>query len=314
MPDLDQPELAALAAQATVAPSFEALLRRARRRRRTAVLGAGLAVTLVAVGGAFGAAGLRTEAGPVGPSATSPPVTSSPTTDPSTPTETTPSSVPKWIPTSGACPTTHLEGLPAGSGCASLGRGDFDGDGSMDLVVAFAYPLDAKGFAQGWYVRFIPGGPARSPLSMRLPVTQTNMRIEAVVDVNRDGRDDALLDYQDGATTNDLEIVTVSRGHLDRMGGPEGVPFGFTLGGSVEQGSGARCRLDKGIPEVVDLGYFERSGAFRRFENIYRWHGTSLMLVDQEVARIAEADVGKYSQFHCFGLDWPVNVPAVRAR
>jgi len=281
-----------------------------------AVIGAGLAVAGVAAGVVTAVGTVDEGQSPVAPTPTTHHATTAPTTpvNPTTPPTTTPSPPVQTIPSYGPCPPSKLAQLPRNSGCASLVRGDFDGDGASDTLLGYAHPLDAKGWAKQWHVRFIPGATARASRNMRLPLTQTNLRIVAVLDVNRDGRDDALLDYQDGATTNFLEIAVVSGGHLFLVSGPGGAPFSFGIGGSVLQGSGGGCRAAKGVPEIFDTGYFERGGSFHSLENVYHWRGLTLHRAGYPLGRIDQADIARLSAFHCFGVRWPHGVPPTHAR
>jgi len=298
MPDLNQPDIANKAAQAAIAPEFDSLVRRARRRRRTAIIGTGLAVAAVATGVFSVVGATRDTTAPVVPAPSTQRVTSPSLTPPTTP---TPSK--QTVPVSGPCPLTSLRQLPKGSGCASLAHGDFDGDGLRDTLFVYANPLDSEAIAEKWHVRLALASGAVKNSTLPLPRDGSNLEVVGAANPDRNARDDAFIVLHRGASDDFIGIFSVVGERLTQLRGPDGRPFEIDHGGSVLFGSGLLCPAPHARPELVTTGFgFDHQGAWLWQRTIFSWQGWRLVQVTQEhgttTARKAEA----YRRFDCLGL------------
>lgn len=309
--DLDQPEIADTAARAASAPDFTYLVRRARRRRRRAVVGAGLTAAAVVTAAAAVAGSTPSGQSPVAPPAThqitKPATSSPPTTPPAGPTQPT-----STVPSSGACPAGRLPQLPPHSGCASLLRADFDGDGADDLFVVYRNPIDVPD--SPWYALLVPRHGPRQVLELSGDNGFTHMRAVASTDVNQDGADDAIIVTSEGASASFLGIVTDVDDRLTLTAEVGGKPFDIGFGSVVLSGTGATCRSVSGHPVVVQTGYAEYGGHWHFFTRAYRWQGGAVVAGELRKGLTTAGAAPSYAEFHCFGVDWTQIVPPVRAR
>jgi predicted phosphodiesterase len=188
--------------------------------------------------------------------------------------------------------------------------GDFDGDGSSDLV-----SLSRAG--DRWAIALeLSGGTTRST---PLPVTDgfTRPQLVGATDADGDGDDEVFVNVADhvyhGGTTSVLGLYSLRDDRLVRVTDARGRPLDMPVGGVSYFGDGIECRDDDadGTPEIGLLSVSNAGGLRSRWvEQVYAWRGDDLKLIrttNGALRRegITDPRILRFYQLHCGRLDPP---------
>lgn len=317
MADRDQPEVAHPAAAAARPPDFDDLVRRARRVRRTTVAGAALAVAAVFGGAAVATQGFDDSApAPTPPARTGPalpdsPATATPTATTTTTTPTIPTTTASALPSDGACPPTSLPELPRGAGCATLVRGVVDGDANADRIIVYAAPLDASGQALGWHLRIELAAGTVVTRSIAVADRSTNLAVVGAADADGDGRDEVLVLLHRGAATDCVGLFRLAGDrHIARVQTSDGHPFAWSLGATVDAGSGGACTSLSRRPALGTSSYWHGGGKWHWRTTSYRWKDGALVKAAVDHGLTTEGGVASYTRLTCGRVAFDQLVPA----
>ncbi|MFN2588016.1 MAG: metallophosphoesterase family protein [Actinomycetota bacterium] len=197
-------------------------------------------------------------------------------------------------------------GADDGTPGASSVAGDFDGDGSGDV-------LYLAGNGQRWELRLelASGAVGTYPLTVD---DFTRPQLVGVTDADADGDDEAFVNVLDhvyhGGTTSVLELFAW-RGELAPVTDRRGRAFELPVGGVSNFGEGVECRDVAGdaTPELQLLRIDSASSARSRWiEKVYRWRATGLELVRTARGTLrrrgfTDPRVYRFYELHCGRLD-----------
>jgi len=171
--------------------------------------------------------------------------------------------------------------LPKPSACISRARGNFDGADSNEEFVVYAVPCPGCSPKQGpeWRWRLYRAGKLLidSSLSAVLPVFEP--AVLSASDVNGDGRDEALLRVEHGASTVFLTFVQVSASGLVAAT-VDGHVAMFATQGSVTHIGAIACLHNPPGLEVYSMTAFPPASPSFIVVN-YRWQGMKLVKVGE---------------------------------
>jgi hypothetical protein len=189
----------------------------------------------------------------------------------------------------GPCPRVSDPRVPAGSGCAFVVQGDLDGDRRPDSLFSYAV-LGAGGRATSWFLRAVLASGRASSLEVPQP---SQLEVLGMADVNGDGRQEALVQLDRGASTSFVGIYALDERQALVPVTEEGDgPLRFGLNGSVTHGDGGGCAAGPdGKPRLV-IRSVERTneGPYDSVEKTYTWNGTTVHLVGTQRGVIDAAD------------------------
>ncbi len=136
--------------------------------------------------------------------------------------------------------------------CVTSAQGDLDGDGRTDTISVFAWPLDRQRYPLAWHIEADTAHGTRSTRTIGGGTPPGSYpKIIGLFDANGDGRDEAFVRVDGGATNDVVELFFVLGGRLQPVQevGPFGSrTFSFMVGGSIFEGSGAQCTAPSGQP------------------------------------------------------------------
>ena len=189
----------------------------------------------------------------------------------------------------GPCPRATDPRIPAGSGCAFVVQGDLDGDRRPDLLFSYA-ALGASGRARSWFLRAVLASGRATSLEVPQP---SQLEVLGMADVNGDGRQEGLVQLDQGASTSFVGIYTLDgRRALVPVTEDGDGPLRFGLNGSVTHGDGGGCATGTdGKPRLV-IRSVERTneGPYDAVVKTYTWDGTSVRLAGTERGVIDAGD------------------------
>lgn len=196
--------------------------------------------------------------------------------------------------------------IPAGSGCAFLVQGDLDGDRRSDMVLSYA-TLGPDGRARSWHLRAVLASGPASTVEVQEPY---QLEVVAAEDLDADGRQEALVRVDQGASTSFFGIYTLDgRRHLVPVTEDGRAPLRFGVNGSVTHGDGGGCVTGPdGKPRLVIRSAESVDGAtFESVEKTYAWNGTTVHLAGTRTGTIEgpgtsgqlPPDLQAYYQFTC---------------
>ncbi|MGH2703847.1 MAG: hypothetical protein ACRDJ4_01750 [Actinomycetota bacterium] len=198
-----------------------------------------------------------------------------------TPTEVTP---PRVLPFDDGepCPRSDDDRLPAGAGCLSAVTGDLDGDHHGDLFVVFA-TLDGSRRPTRWLARAITAVGDRADVTLvdGSGAAQRVPRTSGAADADGDGREEAFVNVERGASTQFLEVLALEAGRLVAVEEHGRGRLRIAVGGTVTHGDGGECvDVDgDGRPELVLASATTSDGStYRVEERVLRWSGREVSL------------------------------------
>jgi hypothetical protein len=205
--------------------------------------------------------------------------------------------------------------LPVEMTCVEVVRRDLDGDGWPDALVILA---DAKslepGGGEGWRVRVALATGATYEVGFAAePTLSGRSMIRGFVDVDRDGRDEALIELGRGASTEMIGVFGLGRSGLTQATYQDGTKARLLFAGSVRHGAAVECRSQAGRAELVMRGIsnYTADDQWDWSESVYTWSAKVLVLSSQRKGSIKVAhpfdpppNEEAYWSFRCFGLNF----------
>ncbi|HEV8469279.1 MAG TPA: hypothetical protein VGR46_06690 [Candidatus Limnocylindria bacterium] len=222
-----------------------------------------------------------------------------------------PSAVPLATPSPApACGTPGAGPVPDGWTCAETTKVDLDGNGWPDVFVIFARTAPASGDA--WLARIALNGGPTYEIGFAADVDDARSMIRGLVDVDRDGRDDVLVELGHGASTEIVGVFGLGKNGLAQAAYQDGTKARLLFAGSVRHGAAVECRSQSGRAELVMRGIsnYTADDQWDWNESVYTWSSKVLVLTSQRkgVIKVAHPfdpppNEDAFWSFRCFGVD-----------
>jgi hypothetical protein len=157
--------------------------------------------------------------------------------------------------------------------CVTTAHGDLDGDGLLDTVSVFAWPIDGQRRPLAWHAEttLASGGTSVASIGGRTP-PGSYPRVLGLFDASGDGRDEAFIKVNGGATNDVIELFGVLGGQLLPVREAGRGVLTLTVGGSIFEGDGAECTAPPGGPRRLVVASAVSSDA-----TIFHWTETTLI-------------------------------------
>jgi len=222
-----------------------------------------------------------------------------------------PAAVPQASPTPApACGERGAGAVPDGWTCAETTKVDLDGDGWPDMFVIFARTAPTNG--ENWRARIaLTAGPTYE-IGFAADVDDVSSMIRGLVDVDRDGRDDVLVELGRGASTEVVGVFGLGKGGLMQATYQDGTKARLLFAGSVRHGAAVECRSQSGRAELVLRGIsnYTADDQWDWSESVYTWSSKVLVLSSQRKGVIKvphpfdpPPNEDAFWSFRCFGVD-----------
>ena len=247
-----------------------------------------------------------------GPAVTAP--KAAPTTQPSSApaaVSAAPSAVPFATPSAApACGVPGAGPVPDGWTCAETTKVDLDGNGWPDVFVIFARTAPASG--DPWLARIVLTGGPTYEIGFTADVDEARSMIRGHVDVDRDGRDDVLVELGHGASTEIVGVFGLGKTGLVQAAYQDGTKARLLFAGSVRHGAAVECRSQSGRAELVMRGIsnYTADDQWDWSESVYTWSSKVLVLSSQRKGVIKvphpfdpPPNEDAFWSFRCFGVD-----------
>jgi hypothetical protein len=200
--------------------------------------------------------------------------------------------------------------VPDGWTCAETTKVDLDGNGWPDVFVIFARTAPASGDA--WLARIALNGGPTYEIGFAADVDDARSMIRGLVDVDRDGRDDVLVELGHGASTEIVGVFGLGKNGLAQAAYQDGTKARLLFAGSVRHGAAVECRSQSGRAELVMRGIsnYTADDQWDWNESVYTWSSKVLVLTSQRkgVIKVAHPfdpppNEDAFWSFRCFGVD-----------
>lgn len=209
-----------------------------------------------------------------------------------------------------ACGDRGAGPLPEGWLCTETARHDLDGDSWPDVFVLLTREDPTRGPADDWRARAVLTNGTIHELDFAA-VDLDGTKIRGFVDVDRDGRDDALVELDRGASTKMVGVFGIGPDGLAQAAYEDGTKARLLFAGSVRHGAAVECRSRAGRAELVQRGIanYRADDQWDWSESVYTWSGKVLVLAAESAGVIKverpfdfPADADLYWGFSCFGI------------
>jgi hypothetical protein len=222
-----------------------------------------------------------------------------------------PSAAPDASPTPApACGEPGAGSVPDGWACAETARVDLDGNGWPDVFVIFARTAPLNGENRRARIA-LTAGPTYE-VGFAAEVEDAASMIRGLVDVDRDGRDDVLVQLGRGASTEVVGVFGLGKSGLMQATYQDGTKARLLFAGSVRHGAAVECRSQSGRAELVLRGIsnYSADDEWDWSESVYTWSSKVLVLSSQRkgVIKVAHPfdpppNEDAFWSFRCFGVD-----------
>jgi hypothetical protein len=135
------------------------------------------------------------------------------------------------------CPGTAPPGPPAGASDLSEGLADVDGNGSEDLIQAYAVPAFPP-----WRLRVLLDTGFAAELTLDQP-TDAGVQAQAVggADLGGGAAEELLVSIGASSSTTSVALFRFRDCHIERITDQAGHQFTLSIGGSIREGYGLEC-------------------------------------------------------------------------
>ncbi|OLC19235.1 MAG: hypothetical protein AUH33_06020 [Chloroflexi bacterium 13_1_40CM_68_21] len=200
--------------------------------------------------------------------------------------------------------------IPDGWNCAETTKVDLDGNGWPDVFVIFARTAPASG--DPWLARIVLTGGPTYEIGFTADVDEARSMIRGHVDVDRDGRDDVLVELGHGASTEIVGVFGLGKNGLVQAAYQDGTKARLLFAGSVRHGAAVECRSQSGRAELVMRGIsnYTADDQWDWSESVYTWSSKVLVLSSQRKGVIKvphpfdpPPNEDAFWSFRCFGVD-----------
>jgi hypothetical protein len=225
------------------------------------------------------------------------------------------SSAPSGVPDASSTPAPACDEpgagpVPDGWTCAETTKVDLDGNGWPDVFVIFVRAASTNG--ESWRARIaLTAGPTYE-IGFAADVDNAASMIRGLVDVDRDGRDDVLVELGRGASTEVVGVFGLGKTGLMQATYQDGTKARLLFAGSVRHGAAVECRSQSGRAELVLRGIsnYSADDEWDWSESVYTWSSKVLVLSSQRkgVIKVAHPfepppNEDAFWSFRCFGVD-----------
>jgi len=161
-------------------------------------------------------------------------------------------------------------------------------------------------------VGFVEGPEAKYEIGFAADVDDVGSMIRGRVDVDRDGRDDVLVELGRGASTEVVGVFGLGKSGLTQATYQDGTKARLLFAGSVRHGAAVECRSESGRAELVLRGIsnYTADDQWDWSESVYTWSSKVLVLSSQRKGVIKvphpfdpPPNEDAFWSFRCFGVD-----------